>query len=111
MTADTASALVVPIVVAVIAAVPATLAAVAAARKVRAENTADHGRVRARLEELTATVASAEASNMAAHERLAEAVETVTTAAGAVASRLDVHAAEEDALHARLRAWLEAHES
>ena len=93
---------VVPLAVAVISATPATLAVVVSVRKVRNENVADHGRVRERLEELTATVASAEASNTAAHERLTGAVETV-------AAMLDRHATDEEELHGRLRSWLDSH--
>lgn len=89
----------VPVIVATIAAVPATLTVLVTIRQARGENVADHGRVRDRLEELTATVAGAEATNMAAHERLAGEV-------ARVAGRFEAHASEEEGLHSRLEMWL-----
>lgn len=90
---------VVPLAAAAIAAVPATLTILVTVRKVRSENTADHGRVRERLEELTAIVASSEASNLAGHERLAGEVNRV-------ADRFEAHAADEEDIHRRLGMWL-----
>ena len=91
----------VPIAVAMIAAVPPTAAVLVAVRRTRVENTVDHGRVRERLEDLTAVVASAEASNTAAHERLAAEVQVVL-------ERFHAHTAQEEALHRRLEEWLES---
>lgn len=92
---------VVPLAVAVIAAFPAVLATVLSVRNVGRQNDADHGRVRDRLDELTATVASAEASNVAAHERL-------TNEVSRVAGRFEAHAADDEDLHRRLGDWLDS---
>lgn len=92
---------VVPLAVAVIAAFPAVLATVVSVRRIGEKNDVDHSRVRERIDTLTETVASAEAANLAAHERLAGEVSRV-------AGRFEAHATDEEDLHRRLGDWLES---